>query len=168
MSVTGLDRVREALADYLREQGLHAVTAWSEETRKRHEKPVIAVSLKESKSAGAGFQNYLGERYNEETQCWEELYGKKLSLTFGLDLYGGKELGAEGCRKAFDELADALAAGGPEGLRLGTLSCGETRFDQETGMYLCPAELEASAWMYAVATGDGGLLLDFTVRGVWK
>ena len=168
MSVTGLDRVREALAEYLQDRGIHAVTAWSEEAKKRHGKPVVAVSLKESRGTGAGFQNYLGERYNEADGRWEELYGKKLELTFGLDLYGGTEQGAAGCQKEFDALADALASGGPEGLRLGALSCGETEFDRETGMFHCPAELEASAWMYAVAAGDGGVLLDFTVRGAWK
>ena len=168
MSVTGLDRVREMLAEYLQSQGLHAVTAWSEGARKRHEKPVVAVSLKESRGNGAGFQNYLGERYNEEAGRWEELYGKKLELTFGLDLYGGVEQGAAGCQSEFNALADAFSAGGPEGMRLGMLSCGETEFDQETGMFHCPAELKASAWMYAVAAEDGGMLLDFTVRGAWK
>lgn len=168
MSVTGLNRVREALTEYLRSRGIHAVTAWSEETGKRHGKPVVAVSLRESRGIGAGFQNYLGERYNEAEGRWEELYGRKLELTFGLDLYGGHERGAAGCQDAFDQLADALSAGGPNGLRLGALSCGETEFDRETGLFHCSAELEASAWMYAVSAGDDGVLLDFEVRGVWK
>lgn len=168
MSVTGLDRVREALADYLAGRGIHAVTAWPEERRKRHGDPVVAVSLEEVHSGSSGFQNYLGERYNPETRRWEELYGKKLDLTFGLHIYGGREQGAAGCGSCFDALAGALSAGGPEGLRLGSLSCGETSFDQDTGMFLCPAKLNASAWLYAAAEEDGGALLDFEVRGVWK
>lgn len=168
MSVTGLDQVREALAEYLQSREIHAVSAWSKEPKKRHERPVVSVSLKECCGTGAGFQDYLGERYNEAAGRWEELYGKKLELTFGLDLYGGMEQGAAGCQKEFDALADALAAGGPVGLRLGNLSCGETEFDRETGMFHCPAELEASAWVYAVAAEDGEMLLDFTVRGAWK
>lgn len=168
MSVTGLDRVREGLTEYLTEHGIHAVTAWPEERRKRHSAPVVAVLLQEVGNSGSGFQDYLGERYNPERRCWEELYGKKLELTFGLHIYGGKDAGAAGCGICFDALAGALSAGGPEGLRLGNLSCGATAFDQETGMFLCPAKLEASAWLYAVAGEDGGELLDFEVRGVWK
>lgn len=168
MSVTGLDRVRESLTNYLTEQGVHAVTAWPEEGRKRHESPVVAVSLEEVQSEGSGFQNYLGERYNPETRRWEELYGKKLDLTFGLYIYGGREHGAAGCCACFDAVAGALAGGGPEGLRLGSLSCGQTSFDQDAGMFLCQARLKASAWLYAAAQEDGGALLDFEVRGVWK
>ena len=168
MSVNGLDRVREGLTQYLNEQGVHAVTAWPEESRKRHGQPVVAVSLLEVRSSGSGFQNYLGERYNQESRCWEELYGKRLDLTFGLHIYGGKEGGAAGCAAGFDALAGAFSAGEPRGLRLGSLSCGETAFDQKTGMFLCPARLEAAAWLCAAAREGGGELLDFEVRGVWK
>lgn len=168
MSITGLDRVREGLTKFLEERGIHAVTAWPEESRKRHGAPVVAVSLQEVRSGGSGFQNYLGERYNPESRQWEELYGKKLDLTFGLHIYGGREGGAAGCAAGFDALAGALSAGEPKGLRLGSLSCGETAFDQETGMFLCPAKLEAAAWLYAAARENGGELLDFEVRGVWK
>lgn len=168
MSVTGLDRVREGLTAYLIERGIHAVTAWPEEGRKRHGRPVVAVSLEEVRSGSSGFQNYLGERYNPETRRWEELYGKKLNLTFGLHIYAGREDGAAGCAACFDALAGALSAGGPEWLRLGSLSCGQTSFDQDTGMFLCPVKLNASAWLYAAAQEDGGALLDFEVRGVWK
>ena len=165
MPVTGLDGLRERLAAFLEERGVHAVTAWSPQPARDHRAPVAAVALKQVEGDGLGFQNYLGVRYNPEAGAWEELYGRRLRLVFGLDLYVPKEQGGEGCQRAFAGLAQALTGEEPRGLSLGRLSCGEAEFHRESGMFRCPAELEAQAGMYAAAAQDGGLLLDFDVKG---
>lgn len=159
-----LDCVRERMAEYLREQGVDAVCAWPEAARVRRDTPVAAVSLRTFRGGPAGFQDYLGERYNESTGRWEELYGRKVKLTFGVDLYAPKGCGEAGIRGAFDQMAQSLQGGGPAGLKLLELSCGETEFEQGTGLYHCAAEAACEGYLYAVAD-EGGAFLDFIVRG---
>ena len=89
----------------------------------------------------AGFQDYLGERYDPEAGRWEELYGRRAKLTFGLDLYAPERAqGDQALQTAFDALAGALHREGPPGMRLLELSCGETEYDQGG------AAAEAARW----------------------
>ena len=87
-----LDQVRERMAEFLRGQDIDAVCAWPEEARVRRDHVAAAVSLRACQGGPGGFQDYLGERYNEAAGRWEELYGKRVKLTFGLDLYAPKGL----------------------------------------------------------------------------
>ena len=162
--MTGLDRIREHMTAFLTARGVQAVAAWPGQGRRRLSGPVAAVSIRACEGGPSGFRDYLGERYDRDSGQWLELYGRKVQVTFGLDLYAPRESGAAGCQTLFDNLAEALAAGGPEGLKLHTLSRGETAFDRETGLFHCPAEAQCGAWLYAVAD-EGGTFLDFEVRG---
>ena len=161
--MTGLDQVRQEMTAFLRQAGIHAVGAWAADRRLRHSGPVVAVALKRVTGGQVGFRDYLGERYNPEKDVWEELYGRQLGLVFGLDIYAPGEGGD--CQEVFDRLAEAFSAGGPSGLKLGTLTCGEAAYDSTAGMYRCPVELECAAWMYAVADDGGQWLTDFVVKG---
>ena len=89
----GLDGLREKLAAFLREQGLQAMTDWPVEPRELLDGPVAVVSLQGCRAGPAGFQHYLGERYDREREQWVEVYGQKVQLTFGLDLYAPPQLG---------------------------------------------------------------------------
>ena len=80
--------VREQMAAFLRQQGVDAVCAYPEERRRQRSGPVAAVSLRACQGGPGGFRDYLGERYDESTGQWQELYGRRVTLTFGLDLYG--------------------------------------------------------------------------------
>ena len=122
----GLEKIRQIMADYLNGQGVPAVTAWPMNPRQERKGPVAVVSLQGCKAGPACFQNYLGERFDEETGRWEERYGKRVQLTFGLDLYAPERGDGEGLQGAFDTLAGALLMGGPEGLELLEFSCGAT------------------------------------------
>lgn len=164
-----LDDVRDQMARYLRQEGLDAVCAWPEAARTRKNTPVLAVSLREFQGGPGGFQDYLGERYNKEAGRWEELYGKRARVTFGLDLYAprGQETGAAGIERAFDTLGEALRRGGPEGLQVVELNRGEIGFDQGTNLFRCKAEAVCRLYLYAV-TDEKGQFLDFEVRGKEK
>ncbi len=160
-----LSGVREKMAAFLKAGGLEAVTAWPEQARGQVTEPVAAVSLKRYEGGPAGFQDYLGERYNSQSGRWEELYGKRIELVFGLDLYTGRGAGGEGSlRAAFDKLAERLRSQGPEGLTVRELSAGETRYDQSAGLYHLKVEAICQAYLYAVAD-EGGTFLDFEIRG---
>ena len=162
--MTGLDSVRQAMADYLTQRGIMAVCAWPEEKRVLDPRPVVAVSVRQCESGPGGFRDYLGERRNPETGAWEELYGRRLRLCFGLDLYAPRTAGAAGVEALFDSLAGAFGQGGPEGLAVREISRGETEYDREAGLYKCAAQARCEAWLYAVAD-EGGAFLDFEVRG---
>ena len=164
---TGLEAIRERMADYLTARGVRAVTAWPGEARPEQLEPAVVVSLRGCRVGPAGFQDYLGERYDEQTGLWEELYGRKAELTFGLDLYAPERETGEELQKAFDTLAAALTAGGPEGLAGLEFSCGETQYDSRSRRLKRPVQAVCQAYLYAAAR-SGELFLDFELRGVWK
>lgn len=163
MSV-GLADIRERMVQYLAARGVEAAAAWPEGRRPELRKPVTAVSLRECKAGPAGFQNYLGERYNEETGMWEELYGRSASLTFGLDLYAPAEGGGAALQAAFDALAEALAQGGPEGLSVEEFSCGETEYDKNGRLLKRTAQAVCRAYL-CTAEGAGDIFVEFELRG---
>lgn len=165
--MTGLDEIRECLCQSLNEAGIYAVTAWSKENRKRSDGPVAAVSLRSCEGGPGGFKDYLGERYNPDSQHWEELYGKRVKFTFGLDLYSAARDGAAECQQVFDQIADAFQSGMPSGLKLEGLSREETAYDEQLGIFRCAVEAVCSAYLYAVAEEDG-TFVDFEVRGERK
>ena len=70
--------IRERMAEYLISQGIDAVCAYPEEKRLRRTGAVAAVSLRACQGGPGGFQDYLGERWDEESGQWQELYGTKL------------------------------------------------------------------------------------------
>lgn len=164
---TGLDTIRERMADYLNAQGVTALTAWPAEERLERKLPAAVVSLRGCQAGPGGFQDYLGERYNESTGLWEELYGRRAELTFGLDLYASPKSSGEELKLAFDKLAAALTRGVPEGLALQSFSCGQTEYDQQARLLKRQVEAVCTAHLCAVAQA-GGEFLDFELRGGLK
>ena len=132
---------------------MEAVTAWTPERRLRPGKAVVAVSLRKLESGPPGFQNYLGERYNQETEQWE--------LTFGLDVYAAT---AQEVQAGLEVLGTALEQRGAAGMAPVELSAGETEYQSESRRYVCPVQARFSAWATAVSRGEGEFL-DFEVRG---
>ena len=155
---------RQEMAEFLQHRGVHAVGAWDSQSRRRHSKPVAAVSLQEVESRSAGFQHYLGERYDADAGQWLELYGRQAELTFGLDLYAPPSAGEAGLQAAFDKLMEALAGGGPGGLILREVSCGETGYDTAGRLLKRSVQAVYDTYLYAVAQ-PGGAFLDFEIRG---
>ena len=163
----GLERICQVVADYLNERGVAAVTAWPAAPRQEREEPVAVVSLRGCRAGHSGFQNYLGERYDEASGRWEERYGKKAELTFGLDLYAPEKGDGAALQAAFDALAQALLLGEPEGLAVEEFSCGQTARDGESRRLKRPVEAVCTAWLSA-ANDAGGGFTDFELRGVAK
>lgn len=167
--MTALEQAREGMIEFLQAGGVHALAAWGPERKKRHDRPVAAVSLSGISWSGAGLGEYLGRSYNREKDCWDERYGKRAELLFALDLYAPAKDGAQGCERLFGQVTDLLAAGRPEGLQVSQVSRGEVSFSQESGMYVCRAEAKCAAWLYAAAEPEeDALLLDFRIRGERK
>ena len=160
----GLENIREQMVDYLKEQGVQAFAAWPAGERPVQEGALVVVSLRGCQAGPAGFQHYLGERYDKEREQWVEVYGQKVQFTFGLDLYAPPKLGEGAMQAALDQLAGACAGAGPEGLDIREFSCGETGYDRDSRLLKRPAQAVCTACLYAV-TEPGGAFLDFEVRG---
>ena len=157
--------MREAVAGFLREQGIDAVAAWDGGERARRKAPVVVVSLRGVQGGPAGLQDYLGERLDPETGRWEELYGKRAELSLGLDIYSPEALGEAGCAAAFARLSEVLADGRLAGLSVQELSCGEAEYVREQGRFRCRASARCQVYLYA-RTDETGAFTDFTVRGI--
>ena len=162
---TPMEQAVEVLCQYLQEQGLPARTAWPVGSRPELGTPVIAVSLRGCESAPAGFSGYLGERLNQDTQMWEERYGKTVALTFGLDLYAAPGTDPSGLEQVWAALAQACLPPGPKGLTVGAFSCGETDYDRQARLLKRPAQLVCTALLVSGSTQEQGEFLDFEIRG---
>ena len=163
----GLERIRQEMADYLNSKKVPSVTAFPALLRQERNEPVAVVSLRGCRAGPAGFQNYLGDRYVEETGRWEERYGHRAELTFGMDLYAPERGDGESSQAAFDALAGVLLLNGPEGMELKELSCGETARDGESRRLKRPVEAVFVLCLSAVVDA-GGIFTDFELRGVVK
>ena len=160
----GLESIRERMVDHLKKQGVQASAAWPAGERPAQEGVVVVVSLRGCQAGPAGFQDYLGERYDERTGLWQELYGRRAALTFGLDLYAPRGQGDEGIQAAFEQVVQAFAQGSPQGLAVQEVACGETVYDSQSRRMKRNAQVVCHAYLYAVAQ-PGGLFTDFDLRG---
>ena len=94
------------------------MTAWTGRERERLTRPTAVVSVRKCQVGPAGFQDYLGERFDRDSGQWTELYGRKAELTLGLDLYAPEETEGAAMETALFRLARALVRGGPEGVSI--------------------------------------------------
>ena len=161
----GVEQVCQAMADYLNRQGVPAAVAWPARLRQEQKETLAVVSLRGCQAETAAFQDYLGERYDDQTGRWSEWYGRRARLTLGLDLYAPEGGDGQAVQRAFDALAGALILGGPEGLRVEEFSCGQTAYDPDSRRLMRPVQAVCGAWLCAAA-GDDGAFTDFELRGV--
>ncbi len=163
-----LEKAAAALRDTLKKAGINAVAAMPWGGKRRFTEPVAAVWVKNGSGTDAGFSGYLGRELDSESGLWQEIYGKRLDIDFNLYIYSPDDgkYGAQGCMEVFGDAAEALG-GLPSGLKLRRISCGETRYDRDTGMFRLEAEIECRAFMYAVGS-DSGEITDFNLKGAAK
>ena len=159
--------ISAAVCQWLTEREIPAVEGWLSEPRNKAEGPIVVVTVREYTAQNAGFEHYLGERYNEDTASWEELYGRKVELILGLDLYA-PERESEGAMQLLAErVAGALTMETPEGLQVGNVTCGKTEWDEKRRLLKRGMSACCTAWLQAVCTEENEFL-DFELRGGWK
>lgn len=162
-----LDTVIGAVCEALIDGGVPAVISQNPfGGKKRHHDPIVTVGFKAGSVISCGFKEYLGMRYDSDTDTESEVYGKRIDLTLGLSLWSPKtsDHGHEKCLTLFSQTADALGSL-PEALKVRELSCGETVYDHTAEMFRCDAELKLSAFLTA-ETADDSQFLDFKLKGV--
>lgn len=159
-----LDELQELLAGFFREHGVEAMASWPETDRTKSDGPVVLVSLEKLNCTPAGLQDYLGQRFDEETTQWKDLYGRKAQLTFTMDILGQPRAGAHACRNVFDRLLLLLQTEKPIGLSVQELTGEEMEYDKKEGLLRLRCHLECSGWL-CTAGDEAGTFLDFTLRG---
>ncbi len=165
--MTGLDQIRSAMLTTLEKAGLMAVAAWPYQGYQGLTEGLVAVSVRSCEDQQAGFGHYLGERYDSDTDKWQELYGKKIQIEFGLNIYTPTKGGAQESQEIFDKLSEAFQVYAPAGLKVEKLSRGEITLNKTLGVFCCPVEAQCNAFLYAIAE-DGGEFVDFEVKGEKK
>lgn len=160
-----LETVVTAVVTALGEKGIGATRRFPASRLDKGNSPVVCVGVKSSRLLSSGAGDYLGTRDDAE-KGRTELYGFRSELVLSLDIYSAKQ-GPEGCAKCFDAMT-ALLPGLPSGLKLKSLESGETVFDADTGMFMCPCRLECTAYLICQADEETGEFTDFILRGVLK
>ena len=165
-----LQAIETAVLAVLSQGGIRAVEAFPTGDMKRLTRPVTAVALAAADAEEAAFCQYLGQRWNETEQVWEELYGKQVKLTFALDIFSPRteDYGAAGCRAVLDDIAGQLLTAAPAGLRVNDFSCGPVSFNKDVDAFHCRAEARCTAYLCAVSSDEDEALLDFELRGVMQ
>ena len=157
-----LDTVLDAVTAMLKNAGVTAVREYPGEILERPAAPTVCVGVKSGKSLPAGMGDYLGtENVNGAVR---EVYGTKLELVVGLDVYSPE---AAGCAACFESISSAFAAP-PDGLKLRALVCGETEPDEVTELFRCRCEAHCLAVLTRTVSEDGAEFTDFVLRGVLK
>ena len=159
-----LDSLHGALAGFLEERGVPAMACWPEGRRKRLEGPAVLVSLKQMECRPAGLQDYLGEKLDEDSGQWKELYGRRARLVFALDIIAPPGTPAGACRSLFEQMVKVFQTHKPEGLTVQEMTAKELEYDEQEGLVRLSSELGCDGWL--CAWGDEtGTFLDFTLRG---
>ncbi len=156
-----------AVARRLREQGLEVRTGWSGAARQKLTGTAVIVTVRGMEALPGAFAQYLGEGFDEVTGRWREIYGRRIALELGLDLYAPEEAGQEELAAALERLTQALSADCPAGLRLEKLSCGEVDWEKDQRALRQEVTARFGVWLEA-RTEDGAEFLDFELRGGWK
>lgn len=159
-----LNAVRQSVVELLREYGVYAVAAMERGDRRRWNGPVAAVSLNRVVYTSGGFLDYLGLRHNDESGCEDELYGRAVELTLGLDLYAPRDGGEGACQQALGIMAEALTCRGAGGLPVQELQSGAVEFLERNSLYHMPVKCICKGWLVAVMDSSGSFV-DFEVKG---
>lgn len=156
-----------ALCEWLSERDIPALTGWTGMERGKMDAPAVLVTVREFDARSAGFEDYLGEAYNEEKGTWEELYGKKAEVTLGLDLYAPERASEQSLQTLLERLICLLTLEAPDGLQVGKITCGQTGWDENQRRLKREVSAQCTLWLRAVCT-EGTEFLDFELRGGWK
>ena len=166
--MSGCEQITAAVTAWLKERGVEAVDGWSARERRAMSGPTVVVTVRSCEAGQGGFAHYLGERYSQENARWEELYGRRLEVELGLDLYAPEGTGQGEMQEMLEKLMQALTLESPEGLRLEKLCCGELGWDEKQRRLRQKVTAKYLAWLRAAAAEDESEFLEFELRGGWR
>ena len=154
-----LDTVVNGVVEALGGCGMNAMAAYPDQAFDSHGGTAVAVGIRSGKMLSSGAGEYLGMEKREDGGA-RELYGFALELVMSLDIFAGD---AAGCGSILSRLS-ALMGAMPCGIRVQSLSWGESEADPFTGMFCCRCEMHCTAHLTA-AENDSGEFTDFVLKG---
>ena len=154
-----LDTVVNGIVRALGSCGVNAMAAYPECAADHHGGTAVAVGVKSGKMLSSGAGEYLGLEKREDGGE-RELYGFALELVMLLDVFAEDALGCSGVISRLSALMGSM----PCGIRVQSLSWGESEADPFTGMFCCRCEMHCTAHLAAAET-DSGEFTDFVLKG---
>ena len=157
-----IDKALDAVIEAIRGRDLDAVREFSPEILGEINKPLVCVGVKSCGVRSSGLGDYLGTGLVDGRE--QELYGYRLELTLGLDIFSGSagELQAA-CQKLNDRIT-----GLPKGFKRKVLTMGKISWDGETELFTCPCSLSCQAFLTRAGEADTGEFTDFNLKGAYK
>lgn len=159
-----LRQIRDAVIAALRDAGLEAEAAFPAKWAAERKTPLATVAVGAAEGKALGFCGYLGETRGPGGEV-REVYGKRLEGTITVDLRAER---AAVCDDGGETAAAVLLGGLPEGIQPGELSWEALAWEKETGLFLRRGKLRCEALFLAEAGEDGGVFLDFILKGVMQ
>lgn len=153
----------------LKTAGVCAFRAFPESAEALPAEGGVSVSIGSYRVSGSGMGDYLGTRAASGGQGEKELFGRRLELTLGFEVFApfGGTGGAAVCDRAADALRLALGTL-QAGLRVLEMDCGETAADETVGAYRCRCEANCVAFLVAETGGEAPEFTDFKLKGTVK
>lgn len=159
-----LDELQSTMAAFLCENGIDAMASWPDARRERLTRPTVMVSLDSLSCSPAGMQDYLGQRQDETTGQWEEVYGRRAQVTFALDVLAGEHSSAQECRQTANDMARLFQTERPGALTVQEMHLDELEHDEKRGLLRLRCVLTCTG-IVCTAGQEAGTFLDFTLRG---
>ena len=159
-----LRQIRDAVIRALREGGLEAEAAFPAKWAAERKTPLATVAVGAAEGKAIGLCGYLGEVRDAAGEV-REVYGKRLEGTISVDVRAER---AADCEEGGEAAAAVLLGGLPEGIRPGELCWEALAWERETGLFLRRGRLRCEALFLAEAGEDGGVFLDFMLKGVLR
>ena len=159
----------DAVVGVLSENQLRAMQGFPESATQLRAGTLVCVSVKDARSLSSGMGEYLGRSFDPQGNDKGEIYGLKLEMVIGLDIFAppGEGHGAAECLEYYGAISRALSSL-PAGLKIKELRCGAAEPDSLTEGYKCPAEIHCVAHIIGEADADTGEFLDFNLKGVLR
>ncbi len=162
--MTAIQTLQENLRVFLEKQGIRTQHTFPQTAQGKLTAPQVLIALEQCEAKHLGFQGYLGERLQNVSNAWEEVYAKRLSLTFSLTLLVPKEAGELALQALGDEVLLALTGDGVEDLQCDGVSLSASQFNAEWQCFAKTAQVKSQALLYAVQDTEG-CISDFYVKG---
>ena len=150
-----LRQIRDAVIRALEDGGLQAEAAFPAKWAAERKTPLATVAVGAAEGKAIGLCGYLGEVRDPSGEV-REVYGKQLAER------------AADCEEGGETAAAVLLGGLPEGIRPGELRWEALAWERETGLFLRRGKLRCEALFLAEAGEDGGVFLDFLLKGVLR
>ena len=156
----------DAVVSVFSENQLRAVQSFPESRMELREGAVVCVSVKDARLLSSGMGEYLGKAFDVQGNEKGELYGLKLEIVVGLDIFApsGEGGGVSECLEFCGKISEALGDF-PAGLKIKELRCYSAEPDALTEGYKCPAEIHCTAHIVGEADADSGEFRDFNLKG---